>query len=334
MTNEEESAAVKQEDSPSGKTSTPWLMHVLAVAAVVWTLCLSLNFIYLNLGLRFTFFSLLRPFSPQWANVPFAEIGFACAMIVIYMAVGHLLVACFEIHVPRLMRLVLDYVFGLGAMTILIELLTMAHQLYRLQLIALFAVTIVALWRMAYLRASRRGEADPPHADMRFVRGSRASLARQAFRESLLPLSGFWARLTFGLLFGLTAVITLLTFYYGVFFAETYWDSLILYLGYARMTYLQHAFPFKAVAQVGYGLGANYPHLYPLMTATSAQLWGSWHDVFGQVAPPWCGLLTTLVVYYTVLEMSRNRLISAATALLFRLTWYSIAYTTWASDYA
>jgi len=132
----------------------------------------------------------------------------------------------------------------------------------------------------------------------------------------------------------LVAVITLLTFYHALFYPETYWDSLILYLGYGKMTFLEEGFPFKACAQVGIGLGANYPHLYSTHAAAVAALTGVWSDVPARLFAPVAALAAMLLIYGAALRLWRNRLVAIVCALVFRALPYTIAYSTYASDYA
>lgn len=132
----------------------------------------------------------------------------------------------------------------------------------------------------------------------------------------------------------LTGVITLLTFFHALFYPETYWDSLILYLGYGRMTWLEGGFPFKASAQVGIGLGANYPHLFSTHAAAVAAVLGRWSDVPARLWAPAAALGATALLYAAALRLWRNRLIAILVTLLFRALPYGIAYSTYASDYA
>lgn len=359
------------EDEPSPELKAPdeerprepmdrgeWLRLIVAMAAVLWALfcCLHLmtKFIPLEqyadstLGLFANprmltaalreamlpwYSGLLEPWHWQLGGIAWLPLLFACAMIALYTFVGNLAVNCCEIYVPRLMRLPINYVAGLGAMSVLIELLAMFRLLYRWPIIIMFALAIIVFWRMSWLAMMRRKSDGETHQDPRAISSGQVNLARKALRESLMPLN----RWQFGLwiaLLSASGLLLLLAAFHAIFFAETYWDSLILYMGYGRMTYLQHGFPFKAVAHVGYGLGANYPHLYPLVGSTTAALWGGWHDVFAQTAPPWCAMLSTITIYYTATEVTRSRLAGAVLALLFRTPVYAIAYAMYASDYA
>src|SRR5690606_23481927 len=121
---------------------------------------------------------------------------------------------------------------------------------------------------------------------------------------------------------------------HALFYPETYWDSLILYLGYARMTFLEGAFPFKAEAQVGIGLGANYPHLYPNYGAIGSTMFGAWSDMYQALAAPLAGLIATLLIYDTVQLCFGRPAVAMAAAVLFRAVPYGIAYSTYASDYS
>lgn len=132
----------------------------------------------------------------------------------------------------------------------------------------------------------------------------------------------------------LVAVITALTFHHAIFYPETYWDSLILYLGYGRLTWLEGGFPFKASAQVGIGLGANYPHLFSTHAAAVAAVAGWWSDLPARLWAPTAALAATLLVYGAALRLWRNRLVAILCALVFRALPYTIAYSTYASDYA
>ncbi|MDI6784075.1 MAG: hypothetical protein QME64_08290 [bacterium] len=156
--------------------------------------------------------------------------------------------------------------------------------------------------------------------------------------EQILPLLG-WNKYFYLTCLTLIILITFLTFYHALFYPETYWDSLIYYLHYGKMIYQQQGFPTLVCAQVGLGLGANYPHLYPLIGGTLSLLFGGYSDLFGQFFAPFAGLLATLLVYYLTKSFyaednQHAKLIAIATALLFRSVPLGIAYFTYASDYA
>ncbi len=130
------------------------------------------------------------------------------------------------------------------------------------------------------------------------------------------------------------ALITIFSFYHALFFPVDYWDSLIYYVHYGKMTYQQGGFPILYCLQVGLGLGANYPHLFPLHQAVTATMFGWWSDLYGQMLCPLAGLGCTIVVYYLALNLFKNRLVAITTALAFRTVPFVTSYIIWASDYA
>jgi hypothetical protein len=133
----------------------------------------------------------------------------------------------------------------------------------------------------------------------------------------------------------LITLITLLTFLHGIGQRETYWDSLILYLGYARMMVEEGGIVQRVVGQVGIGLGANYPHLFEFFAAQTAVLFGGWDDQAAQWMAPLAGLAATLLIYATVHRASGGNTCAAlASALLFRAYPSSLIYTQYASPYA
>lgn len=128
--------------------------------------------------------------------------------------------------------------------------------------------------------------------------------------------------------------MTAFSFYHALFFPVDYWDSLIYYVHYGEMTFQQGGFPVLYCLQVGLGLGANYPHLFPLHQAVTATMFGQWSDLYGQFLCPLAGLGTIIVVYYVSLHLFRNRLIAILSALIFRSIPFVTSYIVWASDYA
>jgi hypothetical protein len=100
-----------------------------------------------------------------------------------------------------------------------------------------------------------------------------------------------WEKTAWCLALALVLIVTGLTFYHALGFPVTYCDSLILYVDYGEQTYLAHGFPTLVCLQVGLGLGANYPHLYPLTAASMGTLWGHWQDAHAQFLSPFAGLL-------------------------------------------
>ena len=132
----------------------------------------------------------------------------------------------------------------------------------------------------------------------------------------------------------LLAVIIFLSFYHALLYPESYWDSLIYYLHYGKMTYQQHGFPILYTAQVGLALGANYPHIYHLLCAVPAVLFGHYTDLYGQLLSPVAGLFATILIYQTILILFKNRLTAILSALVFRSIPFVNVYLTYATDYS
>ncbi len=177
--------------------------------------------------------------------------------------------------------------------------------------------------------ASSRQQQPPPDRNH-----ARKTWRRAYARMTALPGDSLLARVVLFPAMLLIALISLLIFVHALFYPETYWDSLILYLGYGRMTFLEHGFPFKATAQVGYGLGANYPHLFSTHAAAVAAVVGQWSDVPARLWAPVAALAATALIYAGALRLWKNQLAAVLCALLFRALPYQIAYSTYASDYA
>lgn len=273
------------------------------------------------------------PYRIWWYNIPWFAMSFAAVMIALYVLLGWLILDWFEDCMPPIPRSCMALVVGSGVVAVAFELITLAKALY--QPIAI-AVWILLFGVAAGIRWWRRRRPDPlyPHEDGQFVRDRRRGNAIAYLRRnSLAPTHQTEALYYLGTWF-LVGVISLLVLLHAVGLPETYWDSLILYMGYARMMFQQHCFPVKVCGQVGIGLGANYPHLYPILTAQTATIVGEWQDVYAQLLPAVAGLAATILVYAIVLEFTRDKLLSASCALLFRSVPYGIAYFQYASDYA
>ena len=128
--------------------------------------------------------------------------------------------------------------------------------------------------------------------------------------------------------------INFFIFYWAIFFPVKYWDGLILYVNYAKETFLNHGYPIRVCLEVGDGLGANYPHLYPTIAASIAILADKWDDLFSRIIPPIMGIITQIFIYFTILKLTKKSLYSLLGVLLFRIIPYGIAYNIFASDYA
>ena len=190
----------------------------------------------------------------------------------------------------------------------------------------------------------RQGRIAPAEAAPWFTSAPPSRLAlREVFRRAfgatlhpspMRPEGDYLALAVYAAAALLVFLLMALAFFHALFYPETYWDSLILYLGYGRMTWLEGGFPFKASAQVGIGLGANYPHLFLTHAAAVSAVAGEWSDVPARLWAPAASLGATLLIYGAVRRIWRNPLAAILCALVFRALPYTIAYSSYASDYA
>ncbi len=286
------------------------------------------------------FSALSLPWTFSLENSQPAELARALAVLALTQLLGLLLLRCLQVYLRPLPRHAMALVLGVGASGIAFELATMAHLLRPAVVWGIWVVLIAAAFRVA----SRRGDipvarwwgSGPTGFTMEMVDREEwpEHLLRSRFQQDDLPPTGVIPRVLAWLAWTAVAIMTLLTFWHAITLPEGYWDSLILYLGYARMIFLEHSFPFKAEAQVGIGLGANYPHLFPLYGAAASMAWGEWSDLHQRLLAPSAGLAATILVGEAARMGLKSALAGAVAALLFRLTPNIIAYTTYASDYA
>jgi hypothetical protein len=286
------------------------------------------------------FSALALPWNFSMGNSPPGELLQVTIVLALVFALGHLLLRAAQIYLPPLARHSMALVLGLGTSGVAFELLTMAGQLNQIGAWCLWGVLLVSaatlLMRRSGNPVARWWGSDRPEDTIDII--DRSEWPEHHSRTFFLrrePANNTPVTTALhGVGIALIAVVTLLTFWHAVLLPEGYWDSLILYLGYARMTFLAHAFPFKAEAQVGIGLGANYPHLYPLYGAMASTLFDHWSDLHQRVLAPLAGLAATVLLYETMRSAFRSSLVAVTAALLFRITPNAITYTTYASDYA
>ncbi|MCX8038514.1 MAG: hypothetical protein N3D11_15950 [Candidatus Sumerlaeia bacterium] len=318
---------------PNGAT----IRHALALAALAAAVGACAYFFYLHGGLLAAYLHLVdiktNPYrwTPQY--IQWKALAIAAGAALVWIFVGLLALETLDLYIPDLARFALAYVVGMGAVGVALEVETIFGLHSRESVVGTVGALAVIFLAIAWWR-NRRSAALAPHSTWGMLRrdvGREAARRYQASLES--PLSPL-ARAARAALLAVIAFITLLTFFHGALCPETYWDSLILYTGYAREIFYQKAFPFKAVAQVGVGLGANYPHLYALLTAATATAAGEWSNAYAQVAPPLAGLMTCFLVYHIALHLTRHRLLALALTAVFRAVPYGIAYFIYGSDYA
>ncbi|MCB2155847.1 glycosyltransferase family 39 protein [bacterium] len=268
---------------------------------------------------------------------------FLAAVFVIALTtlLGVLILRALDVWLRPRMELAMGLTIGLGVSGVVFELITIAHALYLPVVWTAWVVMIGAAllldrrrravwrwWKKPEPKSDNWVQAldDPTRADR--SRWNRiAPMNQELHRSNSLDHVFWWTGLV------LLVAISLPIFWYALFYPETYWDSLILYLGYGRMTFLQHAFPFKATAQVGIGLGANYPHLYSTYGAVASTMFGGWSDLYQRLLAPVAATVSMMFVYDVLLLIWGRRSVAMAGALLFRLTPLGIAYSMYASDY-
>lgn len=252
-------------------------------------------------------------FAIEW-RVPegfWSSLAYESVSLVLHGAAGVLFLRLFR-RLPYWVEIPAAGFMGIGLATFVLELWAIFFLLNRVTILLSLAGLIGLL--LGLKRRWGWGEADPP--------------------PSAAPLPDRFQRGVYGCAWGLLAFLTVLSFYHAVLYPVNYWDALILYIHYGKLTWMQGGFPVLVCLQVGLGLGANYPHLYPLHQAVTATLWGSWSDLYGQLLPPLAGLGSLLALYYLAWRLFSNRLAAILAVLAFRSLPYVTTYFVWASDYA
>jgi len=344
---------------PSPQQEPRWVAlaiarHFLGAAALAVALAAAAHFFYLHQYLpnhlsRFNpelvdqpgLLSTLRhvvdlkanPYRYYASGIDWPALAVAAGAALVLIFVGLVALHALDLYVPQIARVALAYVVGMGIVGVLLEVETI-FGLHNRQTIVLTVVAALLLLAALALRRTQQSVQIVATPKWGTWRSDIARECERRYYETLCHPKKPLAKAIYGLLLTLIGLLTFLTFYHGSLCPVTYWDSQILYVGYAREIYYQHAFPFKAVAQVGIGLGANYPHLYSLITAATATVAGRWSDSFAQVTSPLAGLLSCFLVYHIVLRLTRHRLLALALTAIFRAIPYGIAYFIYASDYS
>jgi 4-amino-4-deoxy-L-arabinose transferase-like glycosyltransferase len=297
---------------------------LLGVAVVAFFFLIQAYVVRSNWVLLGIYSGLIGEWSFSTANTPLRDSVEVAVAFLFVLLFGYLLLKTLRPLAGGFERFALALGFGFGLSGIAFKLLTMAGLLYPIPSWVLMLVLIggagLLIRRKALLQWLERDWRD-------------GSEIPEAAPVEIPPPSRFGRWLQRALL-AVIVLISALTLYHGIFFPETYWDSLILYLGYGRMTFLQHAFPFKAEVQVGIGLGANYPHLFSNYGALASTLFGHWSDLHQRFLAPVAGIAATILLYGAIHRLWGDRLTALLAVLLFRSLPYGIAYTTFASDYA
>ena len=327
-------AAIEPPSSEGEPSRGPWLHHLVAALLFAVALFFTLWFLVTNDRLFGVFGQLFGAYA--WGDGPWLWIDHAYSLGALFVLVilGWFFVETLEVYLPEPPLAAVSFILGAGLAGFLFELLAMAGLLARPWVFIVPGLAILALWPLTVLATRRRPETGEGGAGGRVEQAMRREYARERLRGTLIHPVGAGPRLFQAVAFGLLAALTLLSFYHAVLYPEVYWDSLILYLGYARMMFLERGIVEKVVAQVGIGLGANYPHLYALLGAAAAAAADHWTELPQRWIAPACGLASTILVYYTVRQLTRHVNFSLAVTLLYRATPLGMAYDQYASDYA
>ena len=256
-------------------------------------------------------FQALERMNFRFPDAFFTDLGIALFSLAMHALAGVLFLRLW-IRLPAWMEWTAGPWLGIGLLNFLYEPLAIFFQLNAVTAWLTLIITIVLL-----AAATRR--VTPPEP---------------ITLDPSPPLESALARGVYGAALGCLALITLLNFYHSLFYPVNYWDALIYYIHYGKLTYAAGGFPVMICLQVGLGLGANYPHLFPLHQAVTATLFHHWSDLYGQLLSPLAGVSACVILYFLSLYWHRNRLIAILTVLSFRLIPYVTSYLVWASDYA
>lgn len=286
----------------------------------------TLWFLLGNTGLWRVFPALLKNWDPWWTAESLTETGLwvagSAAALALACWTGFLFLRRFDLHAERHARPALALLFGLCLHGVLLEWLAMPGLLFRSVILVFGAAMLAAL----LLTGPGRG-----------ARAARAAEIRHRdrhFRSTLILPRTFAERSFAGLCGTLIALITLAVFYHALLYPEAYWDSLILYLGYARMMFLEQGVVRKVTGQVGIGLGANYPHMFEFLGAGFCAVAGSWSELPQRLLSPAAGTAAALLVFSVVLRMSRHLNFALAVTLLYRSVPLGISFDQYATNYS
>ncbi len=310
------------------------IYFIIGLALLVWTVAFVIDFTKIHYGLFYVYKFLFKPYHFYFSQFDFFALLCGLFGLWLYYLVGKYFVSALTVYVPKGVRISLIFITGLGWMMVLMELWTIFGLLHRITVIITFLFLLILFAILTKRRMNKEDESLQGNVTFFYYRRGAQAFAYRSYLKTITQPKNIFEKIFIRMAQFLIGLMLFLHFYHGVFQPVTYWDSLILYVGYARKIYYLGGFPFKAVAQVGIGLGANYPHLYPLSSAVIAKLWGEWSDIFAQIIPPICSLMTVILMFHIVLRLSRNRLVSYIVTLLVVSIPYFIAFSEYATDYA
>jgi len=285
-----------------------------------------------NVSLFLVYPSLVLPWTSFLEYLPLFEIILSLAAMFLFWYAGHLFLNCLEIYLPRGSWTALSFTMGVGIVTFVGEIAGLFGLFYRWVLVALLGLTYIGLLIASMIHWRKPARGSEGVSDPRFYRSAQKSHAREAFGKTILLPQTLSGKIFSVLFVAASTLIVFLTFYHALFFPLQYWDS-FSYLGMARSLFINHRFPEKIMAQMGVGTGSNYPQMFRLVCAIPSSIAGFWSDVYSRILAPFCGLFSLLLIYHTILRLSRVRLTALAGALVFACIPYGIRYFTYSSDY-
>lgn len=311
-----------------------WGNYIFPLAVLIWTTYIILIFREKNKPLFMVFQHLFSPWHIWLNNCPVIDIVVGISILFLYWLVGYYFLRCFDVYLPVIVEGALALPLGISILTVPFTILAIAGVLYPVTILIIYAIVLLVIVFVAYHHQRSPIPEAGNRIEPKFFRQGYRLFARREYQLSIQTPTTPGGKAIYYIAITLVGIIVALNFYHSLLYPETYWDSLIYYLGYGRMTYLQHKFPVKVVAQVGLGLGANYPHLFNLTGAVMSTLAGKWSNIYPQLIAPISGLISTLLVYHIILRLTRRILVAVLATLLFRSVPYGIAYFIYASDYA
>jgi hypothetical protein len=301
-------------ESPQGRPLLSGIRIAAAVAVTGWAVLITAYFFRSNASLLGVFGSLFGSYTFSSDNSQPIDVLQALVATALTFGFGALLLRAIGVRAPLPCFLALAYAIGFGVSGVAFTLLTMAHALHPLPVWGLWGLLFAG---PAVIVARRRREEPAPES------------------APCVPIpSRLYERLFWIAALVLCALITVTTFWHAVFLPETYWDSLILYLGYGRMTFLQQRVSLQGRGPSRHRPRRQLPAFVLKLWAMASTLFSHWSDLHARLAAPLATLGALVLVYGTVLDLWKNHTWAAMAALLFRAIPNGIAYSMYASDYA
>jgi len=285
-------------------------------------------------------FGNVRPGSIYWGGNPLAVLRLPLAMLGLTLIIGLPVMRCFAARLPALHLaewLAGSLLLGMGTIGIVGELLGLAGNLQ----MAPVAVSLLLVYYVALKLGNALWGAPIAWREWMHRVSGPVTLAQDIewMRRHVLELwpadpAPRWLRVVALPMLGLTMLILALTFWHALFYPVTYWDAMILYVGYARMIHDAGYIPEYVCGQVGIGLGANYTHLFSFYhIAANKMFTPEFSPLFAQAISPLCGVAVVTFLFALVRRMGGGFWAASATALVSVSFHYILAYYQYASNY-